>query len=50
MNLRQQQIRDRACTICDGLRPWGKGSRAVSKHRCVTCRNGSNWRLGGEDG
>ncbi|MBA7716972.1 hypothetical protein ES703_126057 [subsurface metagenome] len=45
MNLRKQQIRDKACTVCDGLRPWGKGFRAVSKIRCDTCKNGKNWKL-----
>lgn len=49
MNLKEKQIKDKACTVCDGLRSWGKGYRAVSKQRCLTCRNGSNWRLGGEE-
>jgi len=45
MNLRKQQIRDKACTVCDGLRPYGKGFRAVSKIRCDTCEDGKNWNL-----
>ena len=42
---RERQIKDKACTVCDGLRPYGKGFRAVSKIRCDTCENGSNWKL-----
>jgi len=37
MSLKQSRIKDKACTICDGIQSWGKGYRAVSKKRCDTC-------------
>jgi len=47
MNLRERRVRDKACTVCDGLR---RDNRAVSKKCCDTCINGSNWKLkGGKD-
>ena len=35
--LKERQIREKACTVCNGLRLWGLYHRAVSKKRCDTC-------------
>lgn len=43
--LMEQRIKDRSCTICDGLIAFGDGVRAVSKKRCDDCKDGSNWGL-----
>lgn len=37
MTLRERQVKEKACAVCDGIRPWGKGYRAVSKERCDAC-------------
>lgn len=48
--LREMQIRDKACTVCDGIRSWGNGYRAISKKRCDTCGDGKNFHYVGEVG
>ena len=43
--LMEQRIKDRACTICNGLIVFGSGVRATSKKRCDDCKDGRNWQL-----
>lgn len=45
MKLMEQRIKDRACTICDGMVAFGTGVRATSKKRCDDCKDGSNWQF-----
>jgi len=43
--LMKRRIKDRACTICNGLEAFGSGVRAISRIRCDDCYKGNNWVL-----
>jgi len=49
-SITKRQIKERACTVCDGIQPWGRGVRAFSKKRCDSCSDGSNFSRGTQMG